>query len=125
MLYEALSQPMIFVWMAVGGFFSGFLFDVKNILLAFFHKNKVLSQILLFFAAFLALFLCFFFNLKTNYGEFRIFPILGFGLAFVIERYFVQNFLAKPAAKCYTIFKGKFDEKRSRKAKNQVENSPN
>ena len=123
MLYEALSQPMIFLWLALGGFASGFLFDLKAIFLSFFKKNGVFSQILLFFSVFLTLFLCFFINLKTNYGEFRLFPIFSFALAFGIERFFAQNFLAKPIAKCYNKIKGKINEKRTKNAKNQTENA--
>ena len=125
MLYEALSQPAVFLWLTLGGFAGGFVFDLKNIFLSFFHKNKVLAQILLFFSTFLAFLLCFFLNLKTNYGEFRIFPIFAFSLAFAIERFFAQNFLAKPFAKCYNKIKGKFDERRARKAKNQAESASN
>lgn len=125
MLFESLSQPMIFLWLTVGGLVGGFVFDLKNIFLSFFHKNKILSQILLFFAVFAALFLCFFLNLKTNYGEFRVFPIFAFALSFAIERFFAQNFLAKPLAKCYNKLKEKTNERRARKTKNQVESAPN
>ena len=122
MLYEALSQPLVFLWLTAGGFVCGFLFDLKNIFLAFFRKNKILSQIFLFFAVFLSFSICFFLNLKTNYGEFRLFSIFAFALAFAIERFFAQNFLAKPIAKCYNKLKGKADGRRkSKHAKDQVE----
>ena len=124
MLYEALSQPMIFLWLAIGGFVSGFLFDLKNILAAFF-KNKFFSQILIFFAVLSAFSLCFLLNLKTNYGELRIFPIFAFALALGIERFFAQNFLAKPSIKCYNKLKEKLNERRARKTKNQTENAQN
>lgn len=125
MLFVSLSQPMIFLWLTIGGFVGGIVFDLKNVLLSFFHKNKIFSQILLFFAVFVALFLCFFLNLKTNYGEFRIYPILAFSLSFAIERFFSLNFLAKPFAKCYNKIKGKANERRARKTKNQGETAPN
>lgn len=114
MLYEVISQPSVFLWLALGGFAAGILFDLRTIFLLFFKKKNVVSQILLFFSSFLALFLCFFLNLKTNYGEFRIFPVFAFILAFAVERFFAQNFLAKPLSKCYNKLKGKLDEKRRR-----------
>ncbi len=115
MLYQVLSQPTVFVCMACAGFLSGILFDIKNITLSFFKKKKILNQILLFFATFLTLFTCFYLNLKSNYGEIRFFSIFAFLLSFWIERFFSQNFLAKPISKCYNILKGKSDERKRSK----------
>lgn len=114
MLYTSLSQPTIFLWLCVGGFFAGAIFDAKNMLAALFNKNKIISQILLFFCCFFALFVLFYVNLKVNYGSFRFFVLVAFALAFAIERFLSVNFLAKPFAKCYN----KLNEKRrNRKSK--------
>lgn len=122
MLYETLWQPTIFLYMTLAGFACGFLFDLKNILVIFFHKNKILSQILLFFTGFFTLFFSFFVNLKTNYGEIRFFSMAAFILAFSIERFFALNFLAKPIAKCYNKIKGQVDERRTRRKESENKN---
>lgn len=115
MLYEALAQPTIFFFMVVGGIVAGLLFDIKNIFLELCKKNKILSQILMFFAVFSMFFIWFTVNLRFNYGQFRIFSILSFALAFILERFFVENFVANPIVKCYNKFKVKRDEKRKTK----------
>lgn len=115
MLFEVLSQPIIFLFMTVGGFCSGFIFDAKNILLSVFKKKRILEHFLMFFATFFTLFLCFFFNLRFNYGQFRFFSISAFTLAFTLERFLISNFVAKPAIKCYNKMRQKRVEKRERK----------
>ena len=115
MLYEALSQPTIFLWMTFAGFCSGFLFDLKTIIWLYFKKNKILEHFLTFFCTFFMLFLCFFFNLKFNYGQFRFFSLMSFALAFCIERYFVKNFLANPLLKCYNKLRARNGRKRAKK----------
>ena len=120
MLYETLAQPLIFLIMSAGGLAAGFLFDVKNVALAIlFQKKKnklfsrIFSHILMFFACFFALFL--YLNLRTNYGEFRNFGLLAFLLSFCLERFFIENFVAIPVAKCYNKIKAKHGRKANRK----------
>ena len=117
MLYETLSQPHIFLFMFLGGFCSGFLFDLKLILLLKIKKKRVLSEILTFFATFLTLFLCFLLNLRFNYGEFRLFSLLAFAISFSIERFISQNFVANLTVKCYNKLKEKSIEREKRKHK--------
>ena len=112
MLYESLSQPLIFCLMCLGGFFAGIVFDFKSILF-FLRKKAIFSHIYDFFATFLALFLCFFINLKFNFGEFRLFSIMSFFLAFIVERMLWNISLAKIFSKCYD----KHKEKQNGKAK--------
>lgn len=112
MLFEALSQPMIFFWLSFGGFFAGFLFDIKNILNFSFKKNKIIDQILLFFSVFGTLFLCFFLNLIFNYGQFRFFSIFAFILSFSLQRFISANFVANPIIKCYNKIKARRNERK-------------
>lgn len=114
MLYESLSQPIIFLFLSLSGFLSGFLFDLKNILSIYFRRNKIISQILLFFAVFLTFFICFFINLKINYGEFRFFSIVAFAISFILQRLIVKNFLAKPVIKCYNKLKEKHNGRKTK-----------
>lgn len=107
MLYETLLQPAVFDALALGGFLCGFLFDAKNIFLHFFKKIKILQQIFNFFAFFCTFFMFFLINLKINFGEFRFFAVFAFFLALTIQRFFVLNFVAKPATLCYNKFKEK------------------
>lgn len=120
MLYETLAQPSIFLIMCAGGFAAGFLFDIKNIaLFAFFQKNSIFSRIfahfLMFFACFVAFCVFFILNLRTNFGQIRGFGVLAFLLAFGLERFFMKNFVAIPAAKCYNKLKAKYGRKAHRK----------
>lgn len=114
MLYESLSQPIICFILSCVGLFSGIIFDLKNILLYFFKKNKILNQILIFFAIIFVFFIYFFVNLKINYGEIRFFTIFIFFLAFSIERFVSQKFLANLIIKWYNKTKGKRDARRKK-----------
>lgn len=112
MLHETLSQPAIFFYLVLGGFASGFFFDLKNIFLSFFKKKQILNHILMFFCVFLTLFCLYFLNLRLNYGQFRTFSIIGFLLAFAIQRFLILNFVANPVTVCYNKIKGKRNEKK-------------
>lgn len=111
MLYETSKQILTFCFISLGGFLCGFLFDLKQIFLFKIKKKRILAHFFDFFCIFLTFFACFLLNLKFNFGEIRFFCILGFSLSFVIERFFSQNFLAKPIAKCYNIIKERKNEK--------------
>lgn len=117
MLYEALAQPTIFIVLAMGGFLSGFMFDLKSILSYCFKNNKIITQILLFFCTLFMFFVYFYLNLRINYGEFRVFPIFSFGLSFCIQRFLMNNFVANTIIKWYN----KHKEKRYERQKKLVE----
>lgn len=117
MLYETLSQSSIFLYLTLGGFFSGFFLDIKNILHLIFKKNKIFSHIFDFFAVIFVLFLFYLINLKINYGEIRLFSIISFFLSLLIERFFSINILAKPIVKCYNKIKGKRNETKRKNKK--------
>ena len=108
MLYETLSQPIIFFIMSTSGFLTGFLFDIKDIFLHFIKRKKIISQILLFFAVFCTFFEYFIANLWANFGEIRFFTIFAFSLALFIQRFLSKNFLAKPFLICYNKLKEKY-----------------
>jgi len=114
MLYESLAQPTIFLILSAVGFFSGIIFDLKNIFSFLLKKKKILNQILLFFAVLIVFFMFYLVNLKVNYGEYRFFSIIAFMLAFSIERFFVLNFVANKALGCYNKFKEKSNARRKK-----------
>lgn len=111
-LYQTLDQPKILLYLFLFGFLCGFIFDIKNILNLFLLKNNLfLCNLFNFFNIFLVFFIYFYLNLKINFGEFRIFSIITYGLSFTIQRFLSRNFLAKPCAKCYNKVKGKINER--------------
>ena len=120
MLYETLSQPLIFLIMTISGFMSGFLFDIKDIFLHFIKRKNIISQILLFFAVFFTFFEYFLTNLWTNFGELRFFTIFAFSIAFFIQRFLSKNFLAKPFLMCYNKLKEKYHGRKKRKMVEKV-----
>lgn len=117
MLYESLSQPIVFLTLCLAGFLSGLIFDLKDIVVCLLKKNRIFKQIFLFFAVFLMFSVFYLTNLKINYGEMRVFALIAFFLSVSIERFFVVNFLANKFTKCYN----KIKEKRSARRKKMVE----
>ena len=100
MLYETLSQPIIFLILIISGFFSGFIFDIINILKKHI-KIKFFINFLIFLGVFLTIFIFYLINLKFNYGQFRFYTIFCFTLSFTIERFISCNILAKDTELCY------------------------
>lgn len=117
MLYETLSQPIIFLYLCLAGFLTGILFDFCNIILFYIKKNKIIKQILLFFCVFLTLFVFFAVNLKVNYGNFRFYTFFVFFFSLILQRFLVKNFVAKPIVKCYNHINEKRKQRKSRREK--------
>lgn len=114
MLYETRGQLSVFLMICIVGFLSAILFDLKNIITFKFKKWRFLTHFFDFFCIF-CVFLCYLLtNLEINFGEQRLFVIIGFWLAFSIERFFSTNFVAKPLTKCYNVLKEKINDKRRR-----------
>lgn len=112
MLYETLSQPMIFLWMFFAGILSGLIFDFKTILYHFFKKNSFFKHFFDFLSIFLIFFNYFLFNLKFNYGQIRVYSILGFILALAMQRFIIKKFVAKIVIKCYNKLRGQNSERK-------------
>ncbi len=111
MLYAVTTQPSVFIFLAICGFLSGFWFDIKTLLCKLCKNNKVLTQIFVFLATILTFLSFFVGNLTNNYGEIRLFAIFAFILAFAIQRFLINNFVANWLAKCYNKVKAKRNEK--------------
>ena len=124
MLYETLSQPAIFFTLVISGFLTGFIFDFLNLLKKHI-KIQFFNNFLLFFCVFLAIFIFFIINLKTNYGQFRLYTIFCFCLSFAIQRFIFSNIFAKNLDVCYNKpDKRKDDEDKiiQRKIRKRVKN---
>lgn len=106
LLYETLSQPVIFLIILLVGFACGLIFDARNYICFLCNKNKVVCHLTDFFAGLLS-FAIFFLSIgKLNFGQLRVYLALGFAVGLIIERFSVGLIIAKVANWCYTLFKG-------------------
>ncbi len=112
MLYEALSQPKVLLFLILSGFFAGFLFEFKNIFFKKIIKNRFFKHLFDFFLHFFVFFCYFFTNLLTNHGEIRFFGIIVFLLALSVQRFISTNLVAKRLPKCYNKAKEKRRERK-------------
>lgn len=121
-LFETLSQPLLFLILFSIGFCCGFLFDLRSYIVFLLNKNKVAEIILdvLFSVGTCAIF--FFSCLRFNYGELRFFLILAFVSGFLIQRFSLGRLIAKVIEKCYIKFRNlisKIDYGKLKKKKKQ------
>jgi len=103
MLYPTLNQPYVFFVILLAGLVSGFLFDLSNFLNIFFNRNKVTKQILYFLATISSAFLLVLCNILCNYGIFRIFIILTFLTAFILQRFTLGSLISIAISKVSKI----------------------
>lgn len=101
LLYETLSQPLIFIIILSFGFLSGLIFDLRNYLCFLFAKNKIVSIILDIVATILVCFVFLIGNLYFNFGEFRFYVILAFVIGLLIERVTLGIIVGKVCSWCY------------------------
>ncbi len=104
-LFETLSQLYILLCLIVFGFISGFVFDVFNTITFLCNNNKVTKNILQCIATILCFFILFLVNLKTNYGQFRLYIFLVYFLFIFVERITIGKVIAKTNIWCYNTFK--------------------
>lgn len=105
LLYETLSQPIIFLIFFLVGLASGLIFDLRNYLSFLCAKNKVVNIFLdvIFTVIVCGIFL--FSNLIFNYGSLRVYAILSFSLGFVVQRFTIGLFVVKMCSWCYNNLK--------------------
>lgn len=105
MLFETLKQSYIFLGCLYFGLIAGILKEVSVFVINLFKKNKIITFIidLIYMLVFSLLFiLCI--NI-VNYGEFRVYLLLGYILGYILERKslgFLVDFIIK---KIYTFIK--------------------
>lgn len=102
MLYPTLNQPLVIVVMLGVGFLSGVLLDVGKILAWITGEQKLARHFFDFLAVILSAGLVIFCNLRVNYGQFRIYVLLVFFVAFLIERFLSKILWTKLLERCYT-----------------------
>lgn len=123
LLYETLSQPLIFIIILSFGFLSGLVFDLRNYLCFLFAKNKIVSVILDTVATILVCFIFLLGNLYFNFGQFRFYVILGFVIGLSIERVTLGIIVGKICSWCYNKFReltSKLYGKREKEKKSNI-----
>lgn len=105
MLYETLYQGQIFLVMLYFGLLTGVFFEGKNLVERAFSKNKTICVVLdTLFMVLSALIFIYAKNL-ANYGEFRIYLLLAFGLGIVLEHISIGFLVEKFFVGVYNITK--------------------
>ena len=125
LLYETLSQPLIFLITFFVGLGSGIIFDLRNYISFLCAKNKVIDIILDILSILIICGVLFFINLKINFGQFRFYVPLAFFTGLILERYTLGLFVAKICSWCYTKFRNliaKIYERKSKEKKSITNN---
>ena len=104
-LYETISQPLIFLYIFLIGIGCGLVFDVRNYLTFLCNKNKIVGVILDVISGIVISLLFLFCVLQLNYGQIRFYLILGFGLGIAVERFSFGKLIAKLSLRCYNGFR--------------------
>lgn len=104
MLYETLLQSKIFLCALYFGILCGIFLTAKNGADKLFKNKKaivIVTDILFFVVAAILFLTCI--NL-FNFGEFRLFELLGFALGIVLEQISVNKIVEKAFKMLYTLF---------------------
>jgi hypothetical protein len=125
LLYETLSQPLIFLIVLCAGLGSGLVFDIRNYISFLCAKNKIIDVVLDILSILIVCFVLFLINLKINFGQFRFYIPVAFFIGLIIERYTLGLFVAKICSWCYNKFRNlisKLYGKRAKKKEGIVNN---
>lgn len=101
MLYPTLRQPLILLWMLIGGFVGGIIFDIFRCLTLLSGNDKYSRHIFDFLATASNFVLLFLINLHTNFGQFRFYVLLVFMFSFWAERIISKILWTKLLKKWY------------------------
>ena len=86
MLYPTLNQPLVMLVMLFVGFASGFLFDFAFLLKKSLKDLKATNIFFDFLACIFSFVIFFVTNLYINYGQFRIYVVVVFIIACLLQR---------------------------------------
>ena len=104
-LFETLNQPTILLYLIVGGFLCGLLFDLTNFICFLCNNNKIVKNIFQFFATTLSAIILLLINTKQNFGQLRLYVFVFFILFLILERITLGKLIAKSMNVCYTFFR--------------------
>lgn len=102
MLYPTLNQPIVMLVMFFVGFASGFLFDFAFLLKKSLKDLKATNIFFDFLACIFSFIMFFVTNLYINYGQFRIYVVVIFIIACLLQRVLsnqIMQFFKKIVAK--------------------------
>lgn len=102
MLYPTLNQPIVMLVMFFVGFASGFLFDFAFLLKKSLKDLKATNIFFDFLACIFSFVIFFVTNLYINYGQFRIYVVVVFIFACLLQRVLsnqIMQFFKKIVAK--------------------------
>ena len=102
MLYPTLNQPIVMLVMFFVGFASGFLFDFAFLLKKSLKDLKATNIFFDFLACIFSFVIFFVTNLSINYGQFRIYVVVIFIIACLLQRVLsnqIMQFFKKIVAK--------------------------
>ena len=129
MLYETLSQPTILYIFLLAGIASGFVIGAGKVINLIFGDNFVVRYLIDILCVAFCFCLFFYFNVKYNFGQMRLYVMLIFGVGIIAQRYSVGFFVAKILKKVYnnispsSMGKEGQDEYREGKSYNSVNNN--
>lgn len=112
MLYQTLSQPLVFLYLFLAGVAGGLVFELF-LLFSKFFKHKAVKQSLYFIATIFNALIFFAVNLSVNYGQFRVYALLTFVSAIILERLLLGKFFAIIFKRCYNILNGRKQKKKN------------
>ena len=104
LLFETLSQPLIFVITLAIGFASGLLVDARNYIHFLCNKNKIVGLVLDIIVSFLCFFIMLICVLSFNFGQLRFYFVIAFVCGLLFERFSLGLIIAKIALWCYNQF---------------------
>lgn len=104
MLYETLLQSKIFLCLAYFGIISGIFLSAFNIVNKATKNNKfvIITNDIIFCCIASMLFL--FAITKFNYGEFRIYELIGFSFGIIIQQISLNKIVEKILHWVYNVF---------------------
>ena len=118
MLYPTLNQPLMFVLLLVAGFLAGLIFDIFNLISTLLGNDKITTNFFSFLSVLFSFALLFLTNLIFNYGQYRLYVLLIFLAAFLLERLISRFLWTKLVKKCYSkISRRKFVKSGKREKK--------
>ena len=92
LLFETLSQPLIFVITLAIGFASGLLVDARNYIHFLCNKNKIVGLVLDIIVSFLCFFIMLVCVLSFNFGQLRFYFVIAFVCGLLFERFSVFSY---------------------------------
>lgn len=105
LLYETLSQPLIFLVVFGIGFGCGFVFDLRNYIHFLCNKNKIVGIVLDVISSIVCCLIFLLSVLNFNFGQVRFYLILSFILGLILQRFSLGYIIAKFFIWCYNLFK--------------------